>query len=222
MYRISSIIWAVLLVVVAVLTLPYFPQTLSDVFLPRNASLWAQLGLYKWCAVGALGFLLLRPIVGKNITWFETFSHELTHAIVSLLFLRKIHGFHVEGSTGAVSTSGSNHYGFVPIALAPYCLPIFTYCLLSFRCLLVADSVWILDILIGVTLAFHIGCFKHQIGNHQTDINQFWLPFSYAYIVTAWVVNICIILVAFVPGYNVYTSLWRYLTALFHGFIAFF
>jgi len=117
-----------------------------------------------------------------------------------------------------IFTSGNNNYSLIPVALAPYCLPIFTYFLLAFRCIVGEHFLWICDLCIGMTLCFHYYCFKTQIGNHQTDINQYPLSFSYFYILTAWIINICIILVALFPnmnekkdimGYGVFSSVMR-------------
>ena len=119
---------------------------------------------------------------------------------------------------GVVLTSGNHNSMLPPMALAPYCLPLFTYLLLSIRCLLDYHDLWIYDMLIGFTICFHICCFKCQIGNHQSDINQYPLLFSYWYIILFWVINLCIIAVAFFPKYNVYTSFWRYITAIFSNF----
>ena len=113
-------------------------------------------------------------------------------------------------------------YGLIPQALAPYCLPIFTYMLLALRCLVQPEGLWIFDILVGSTIAFHVLCFVRQTGNHQTDINQYPLYFSYLYIVTMQLVNLCIILVAFFPNYNVFTSVWRMATFVFENTMSYF
>ena len=160
-------------------------------------------------------YALIHVYVKKNIIWIETFSHELTHIVVALLMFRRIHSFHAEEGSGNVTTSGNNYqHALAPMSLAPYCLPIFTYLLLSIRCLMDFHGVWIFDILIGITISFHYFCFKSQTGSFQTDINSYPLYFSYSYIGTAHLINFCIIWVAFFPQYNLYTSLWRYVKGL--------
>ena len=214
------IIGAILLCILLALTLPYAVKVVGIIVMPQRISILRQLAIYQWVAVGIVAFALIHHFVKKNMTWLETFSHELTHIIVALLFFRRIHSFHAEEGSGVVYTSGEHEYGMAPMALAPYCLPIFTYLLLSIRCLMDFHGMWIYDILIGMTICFHFFCFKNQTGSYQTDINKYPLWFSYLYIGTALLINFCIIWVAFFPGYNVYTSFWRYLTSIWD--IAFF
>lgn len=205
-----------------VATLPYLWKLVNIIFMSPTCPVLRQLELYKWAACGCLAFLLLRRLLSKNLEWMETFTHELTHITVALLFLRKVHSFEASERTGVVTTSGSGNGSLAAQSLAPYCLPIYTYLLLSLRCLVSDQGFWIFDILIGITLAFHIHCFIQQTGSYQTDINKYPLIFSYTYIFTALLINLCVIIVAFFPQYNVFTSLWRYLTALFNLIISMF
>ena len=197
------------------LTFPYFLHILSIIFLSKRFSVWSQLEMYKWMACGFCLFFFLRTLIRKNLTWFETFSHELTHIVVALLLFRKVHSFHAEEGSGVVYTSGQSNNMIVPMALAPYCLPIYTFLLLSVRCLMNFHGMWIYDIIIGVSLSFHVNCFIHQTGKYQTDINQYPLLFSYLFINVARLINVCIIVVAFFPSYNVFTSFWRCAVTIF-------
>ena len=203
------------------LTFPYFLHILSIIFLSKRFSVWSQLEMYKWMACGFCLFFFLRMLIRKNLTWFETFSHELTHIVVALLLFRKVHSFHAEEDSGVVYTSSSSQNGLIPMALAPYCLPIFTYLFLILRPLVAFNGLWVIDIMIGISVAFHMGCFRHQTGKYQTDINQYPLYFSYAYIYVARLINGCIIAVTFFPHYNVFTSAWRLLWAIYGNFIVF-
>lgn len=211
MKRTTYILWMIGLLILFVLTLPYFCYILKVIFIPQNGNFWGQEKIYTWVIVGGLTIFLLRTLLRSKSSFIETFSHESTHAIVAFLFGRKVHSFHVEDSgSGMIFTSGNNNYSLIPVALAPYCLPIFTYILLGFRCIVAGNHLWICDIFIGMTLCFHYYCFKTQIGNHQTDINQYPLSFSYLYIITAWLINICIILVALFPNMNEKNGIWGY------------
>lgn len=209
----------VLLGILLLLTIPYALQILGIIILPKHIGIFRQLAIYQWVGVGILVFAIIHAVIKKNMTWLETFSHELTHIVVAFLFLRRVHSFHAEEKSGVVYTSGEHEYGLAPMALAPYCLPIFTYLLLSIRCLMDFHGMWIYDILIGMTICFHFFCFKNQTGNYQPDINQYPLSFSYLYIVTALLINFCIIWVAFFPQYNVYTSFWRYVTSIWSNLV---
>lgn len=202
MTRITQLLYLLLVGIIFALTLPYFIEIIGIIFNPPRITLISQLEIYQWVAIGLFLYMIVRKLMKHNLSFIEVFSHELTHTIVALVFNRKIHTFQAGENNGMISTSGKNHYSLIPIALAPYCLPIFTYLLLSIRWMMDFHGMWLYDILLGMTMCFHFYCFKTQIGNHQTDINQYPLFFSYFYIVTAWVVNLCIILPSFFPNMN--------------------
>ena len=221
MSGIKYYLYSALLIILLLLLLPYGWEIISDLFL-SSVPVLSRLSAYLWVAVGVVVASLAGHLFSKNQTWFETFSHELTHIVVALMFLRKVHSFQAGSGTGVVTTSGNNKKGIIPMALAPYCLPIFTYLLLFLRPLMNSTGSCVLDLFIGATIVFHYLCFKHQTGNYQTDINQYPFFFSYIFIYIARLVNICIILVAFLPGYNVFTSMWRLLCALYGNIVVFF
>lgn len=198
----TIILTAFILVIIVLLTLPYAWEILTIIFHPKRVSLLEQLEIYKWIGVGVVIYIFLRRIMKNNLSFIEVFSHEFTHTVVALLFNRKIHSFQAGEQEGVICTSGKSQYALIPISLAPYCLPIFTYLFLLFRWMLDFHGVWIYDILIGITISFHIYCFKTQMSCQQSDINQYPLPFSYFYIVTMWLINLCLILPAFFPNMN--------------------
>lgn len=214
MKKTAYFISMVILGILVSLTIPYALKMLGLIFFPQRIGILQQLSIYQWVGVGILAFAIIHSVVKKNMTWLETFSHELTHIVVAFLFFRRVHSFHAEEGSGVVYTSGKHEYALAPMALAPYCLPIFTYLLLSIRCLMDFHGMWIYDVLIGMSICFHFFCFKNQTGSYQTDINQFPLSFSYLYIFTALLINFCIIWVSFFPQYNVYSSLWRWVTSV--------
>lgn len=208
-----------LLVALLLLMLPYAWELFSILFLSPKIPVLSQLELYKWAFGGTVAAIAMGRFFDKNLSWLETFSHELTHIIVALFFFRKVHSFHAGEDSGVVYTSGTNRSTLIPMVLAPYCLPIFTYVLLAFRSLISVHGMWIFDIFVGGSLAFHIHCFWRQTGSYQPDINQYPLFFSYLYIYVARLVNVCIITVAFFPHYNVFTSVWRLLCALYDNLL---
>lgn len=212
-------IYTGLLIIILLLTTPYVWKLFCILFLSSKVPVLSQLELYKWVATGMLIAFIVGRYMNRNMKWLQTFSHELTHIVVALLFFRKVHSFQAEEECGAVITSSTTEKGIIPMALAPYCLPIFTYLLLIIRSLIDFHGMWFFDIIVGITLAFHISCFKHQTSPHQTDINQYPIFFSYTYIYVARVINGCIIVVAFFPGYNVFTSTWRLLCAMYENII---
>ncbi len=157
---------------------------------------------YQYVGMGMAGYFIvtLFGIFNKNLEWLRTFSHELSHTVVGMMFLRKIHSFEAGIGSGVMSHSGGFRFGTIFIALAPYCLPLFTYLLLFLRELSAANSLYIFDIMIGATLAFHIGCFRTQIGLHQTDITSMGVFRSALFIVTMWIVNLSVLLLSIRTG----------------------
>ena len=95
----------------------------------------------------------------KKIPAISTFEHELTHALVALLFFRRIHKFIVTNRHGGqVQYSGNfgGEFGTLLIGLAPYYLPTFTLIAVLFRPFLPSGWFPWYDGFIGVTLAFHV------------------------------------------------------------------
>lgn len=194
MKRTTYLIWTLVSFLLLTLSLPFLWRVVIDILRPQG-SFWGKEGNYMWVAIGAAIYYVVRKILRKSSHFMETFSHEITHTVIAICFGKKIHSLHVdESGTGMVCTSGSNVYTLIPIALSPYCLPLFTFVLLLFRCFVKEDTLPVCDVLIGMSICFHYYCFSTQIGNHQTDINQYPIVFSYFYIVTFWIVNVCLIL----------------------------
>lgn len=180
---------------------------------PKGKPLTWNLPVYQWVLLGIAAFWALSVFFNKNLKWLTTFSHELTHTVVSILLFRKIHSFSAGLGSGVIYTSG-NRYTLVFVDLAPYCLPIFTYLLLAIRMMLLKDMLMYYDILIGISIGFHAYCFKTQTGSYQTDINKHPLYFSYLYIFTALLLNLCIIVISFWQSKNVFTAFWYVITQM--------
>ena len=133
---------------------------------------WQRLRLHRYLAVGFVSFFLvfLIPRLRKNVRWLMMFTHEFTHLVFAILFFRKIHRFNVDNKDSHVSFS-NGWFGYMPITLSPYCIPLFTLALLPWR--FTADQdvyLYVIDVLIGLTYAFHVCCWVRQIRLHQTDI----------------------------------------------------
>lgn len=97
------------------------------------------------------------------------FTHELTHTLVALLFLRKISTFVVREKECYVAYSGG-WFGYVPITLSPYCVPLYTLMILPFRYAANIEFMQIFDFLLGFTYMFHIMSFCVQFNFRQSDI----------------------------------------------------
>lgn len=180
---------------------------MTSIFFPKRGSWLGNLQLYQWTAIGIILFLVVKRFLKENLMWFETFTHELTHTLIAILFFRKIHSFEAKNNSGQIMTSGNDNT-LVFVDLAPYCLPIYTFILLAIRSICYSPFLWCIDIIIGISLAFHINTFKKQIGNYQTDINKRPLYFSYTYITTALLFNLCVVIVSYWSTKNVFSAFW--------------
>lgn len=159
--------------------------------------------MYLWFGCGALAYFLIMliPPVRKNEKWLQTFSHELTHTIVGMMFFRKINSFQAsDNGTGVIYHSGRRRFGSIFISLAPYCFPIFTYLFMLLRILGSEEMYYIFDIFIGFTAAFHFTCFWRQTGNYQTDIQGQGYVRSYMFIAAWRLFNATIILLTIRMG----------------------
>jgi len=152
----------------------------------------------KWLGVGILAYFIVRIPLQKNITWLESEAHEKTHTIVAMMFGHKIHSSYSGENSGIMYHSG--RFGGIFIALAPYCLPILTYLFMVLRLLGSQGYLFVFDILIGITAAFHAVCFKTQISSRQTDIQKYGLLLSYLFITAFLLFNACVIVLSVKMG----------------------
>ncbi len=206
-YRTKYIILTVLFTLLSLAILATIWDVIYSIIHPRYGTWIGNLQLYQWTTIGVVLFFIVKRYIKSNLQWFETFTHELTHTLVAILFLRRIHSFEAKNDSGLITTSG-NDKTLIFVDLSPYCFPIYTYILLAFRSICSTTFLWCIDIIIGISIAFHANTWKNQIGNYQTDINKRPLYFSYTYIATAILFNICTIIVAYWSSKNVFTALW--------------
>ncbi len=116
-----------------------------------------------------------------NFKWFQTFSHELTHVIFSILTFNKIYGFNATSHSGGyVSYQGKSN---MLITLSPYCVPIFTLFLLLISALVKVQHESFLVAAIGFTYLFHLHTFMVQTKTYQPDLRAYGLIPSYSFIV---------------------------------------
>lgn len=183
-------------------------------------------GVYLWFAAGMAAYFLIRriPAAGSNEAWMQTFSHELSHTLVGMLFLHKIHTFHVGERSGNMTHSGRG-FGAIFISLAPYCLPVFTYLLIFIRLIGDEKAFYIFDLLIGFTLAFHATCFYTQTRPYQTDIQSQGYSRAYLFILVCWIFNATVVLLSVRMGFGkaiaeIATSSWQTLGQWWHAIAA--
>ena len=125
-----------------------------------------------------LAWFLLR----RQLTFFATLEHELTHMFVGLLFLKRPASLQVsEQGNGHVTMYGKNFL----IALAPYFLP--TICLFLLPLPMVLQQraqIWFCGIL-GAATAFHFWTGLHETHLQQTDLLETGLWFSLPFVAVA-------------------------------------
>ena len=179
-----------------------------------------HLKLYIWFFIGIGSYFVLRmiPQLKKNEEWLQTFSHELSHTIVGLLFFQRIHSFQASERSGVVYHSG-HRFGETFISLAPYYLPIFTFAFLLLRIVGAWKLLYVFDLFIGFTLAFHCLCFAKQTRSYQTDISSVGYIKAYLFIACALLFNLTIVLLSVRKGIvnaNAYlfTNYWHDIIAV--------
>lgn len=197
--KFKSVIWMIVLLVILALSIPYAWHLLKVIFASGN--LWGQLEMFQWATIGFVIFAIVRRFLKGNLDMAQVFSHEFTHLVTAGVVSGELYEMHVYRDHGYVMTAHHKDMA-MPVSLAPYCFPVFTIMLLSFRWMLDFHGMWLFDIVVGASLAFHIGCFKAQIGNYQTDIKSYPLALSYTYIVTMWLLMFCLIIPCFFPNMN--------------------
>ena len=217
-FKTKYVLFTILLLLLSLAILATGWSIMASIFFPKRGSWLGNLQLYQWTAIGIILFLVVKRFLKENLMWFETFTHELTHTLIAILFFRKIHSFEAKNNSGQIMTSGNDNT-LVFVDLAPYCLPIYTFILLAIRSICYSPFLWCIDIIIGISIAFHINTFKKQIGNYQTDINKRPLYFSYTYITTALLFNLCVVIVSYWSTKNVFTALWFVCTGLWSHLI---
>lgn len=210
MKRLKIIIYGMVSAIFLLLTLLVLKDVIHQIIVPasKKITVWDNLSLYMWLMVGCLIYVVIHKFAKKNLEVMQCFSHEMAHLILALLTFRKILSFQVGTEGGVVWTSGKSNIGMVPMTLAPYCLPWMTFLLLMIRDLIMVNYYWGFDILIGITLAFHVVTMKEQTKTFQPDIRNYPLWFSYLYIWCARVMNIVIVLVAYWQSKNFFTAVW--------------
>ncbi len=146
-------------------------------------SLSFQPGVVYPVAAGAVTYLLLHLVFRKPMTTY-VLGHELTHAAAALLSGYKVKSLFVSEKGGEVELSDSN----VVVALAPYCVPLYTlavllaYGLVRHYAALSSPPLWV-GFGIGLTLTFHVALTAHSLRQDQPDLRHAGTFFSIVMIV---------------------------------------
>ena len=184
-YWITTGFWALLALLFFGVLLKSFGHDAVDMwvnFKTERSKQGNMIGLLCGFAAYALFmFFLISPKIRHNLNWFMHFTHELTHTLVALLFFRRIEEFLVSRRDCHVKYQKSR-IGYVPITLSPYCIPIYTFMLFPFRYFGAPQYMFVFDVMIAFTYAFHIHSFIKYTRYTQSDIEGCGLVRSTAFI----------------------------------------
>ena len=184
-YWIATGFWALLALLFFGVLLKSFGHDAVDMWVNFKTERGKQgnmIGLLCGFAAYALFmFFLISPKIRHNLNWFMHFTHELTHTLVALLFFRRIEEFLVSRRDCHVKYQKSR-IGYVPITLSPYCIPIYTFMLFPFRYFGASQYMFVFDVMIAFTYAFHIHTFIKYTRYTQSDIEGCGLVRSTAFI----------------------------------------
>ena len=218
-YGLSTGIFGLLAVLFFLVMITSLAKNLIDIFI-RVGWDWTHKGNYVGLAVGfaAYGLFLITMLIPRmkhNLDWFMKFTHELTHTLVAVLFFAKIREFVVRERECYVNYK-AGPVGYVPITLAPYCVPIYTFMLFPFRFAGDSHYMVVFDVLIAFSYAFHIHSFIKQTSFTQPDIEGCGLARSTTFIAF---VHMCVLALIFaIPKGGVMNAIsrvfWEYPVAI--------
>ena len=89
--KLRFLIYTILIAVLFMLLCIEGIDIVRHVLFPHHGTWIGNLQLYMWAGIGALFFMVGQRFLKENLKWFETFTHELIHTIVSILLFRRIH-----------------------------------------------------------------------------------------------------------------------------------
>ena len=190
---------------------------------------------FLWFAAGMVIYKLSEKMFfRKNIDIMQTMSHEGAHMLVNGLFLRrKIYEFSAKASE--TMRYGDNTLGYVShnsnsvnifSTLAPYMFPYITFALLLFRMMIKPQCLPVIDVIIGFSMMFYIGCWIKDTRRDQPDLKACGVLRSYLFIFTFHFFNLAIILYSLSGGLrepvnivyangHYFSQLWKDILMLF-------
>ena len=209
-YSLSTGIFGFLGILFLLVLITSFGKNLIDMYV-RVGWDWRHDGNYVGLFVGFItyGLFMISMIIPRmrhNLNWFMKFTHELTHTLVAVLFFAKIREFVVRDRECYVNYK-AGPVGYVPITLAPYCIPIYTFMLFPFRFAGDSHYMIIFDFLIAFSYAFHIHAFIKQTRSTQPDIEGCGLARSTTFITF---IHMCVLSLIFaIPKGGVMKAIHR-------------
>lgn len=157
---------------------------------------------------GLYGMIWLFVLRRRKRGMWDTFEHELTHAIFCILCFKKVHSF-MAGSNadknnrlGVVYHEGASGLRGTLITLSPYFSPTYTAFLLLIRLFVAESALGIFDLFVGATFCYHLISNWQEFGFHQTDITRQTKFFSVVFILLANLIIIPSVLLSVHTGWG--------------------
>lgn len=175
-------------------------------FLAANSELWVQSTLASGFVVYLAVYLLIPPSVK---VFLEIFEHELGHAIVGFLMLRRVEEFKVHVPLGSVAsgTVVTKPRSNTLIRLAPYFFPVFTIPLLVVKLFAFSSVHGVIDFLIGFSLAFHFVALAREFRISQPDIWRTGVLFSFGFTL---VLNLALLVIIVCVTFGIHSDISNY------------
>ncbi len=129
---------------------------------------------WQYFALGAIVFSVIWFFLKERLLFFLTLEHELTHTIAGLICFKAPRHLIVARTEGEVGLTGSNWF----IALAPYFSPTIAYAIMTFAYVVSASYQWLVALLIGAAMAYHIFSTFKELHWKQPDLQVPGMIFS--------------------------------------------
>lgn len=172
--RVKIFFWGLFILPLTLATLFHLPAALFSVRSQSDSLLSLSAGIVL--------YILFETLFNRPMRTY-VFGHELTHALATLAAGGRVHAFHVAKDGGHVSLSKTNFF----IALAPYCIPIYTVFILllyfTLKFWLPVSNVQMFFLAsVGASMAFHCSLTIFAICQQQPDIEKTGFFFSLVFI----------------------------------------
>ena len=158
--------------------------------------------LYLHFLYGFGGYMLLYVILlRKRMRFWETLSHELTHAVFAVLFFKKVGAILATHDEGGVTVYSAKNSNFI-IRLTPYFFPLFLVLLLVLGVLTNGMVFHNFQIILGVVAAFQFCTILRDLRPYQTDLQAQGLFFSYIFIFLMNMIVISCVIISLQLGWR--------------------
>lgn len=188
-------------IIIAILMMPWVAGFgLQFLFLIKAIYVQPRPLVHFAIGVGVYAFIWYFLLRKRGRGVWDTFEHELAHAIFCVLLFKKVRAFHAdsevskEGYLGYVSHEGATGFRETLITLAPYFFPTYTVFLLLIRLMVAESYLQYFDVVVGASFSYHLISTWQEFGFHQQDIKSQTKFFSVVFIILANIIIIPLVL----------------------------